>query len=293
MQLAQLRHFSGLAQAGSFSKAARGLFITQPALSRSIRALEDELGFALFDRVGRRIELTPFGRDVLERARRLLDDARNIAELGAGLRDGRAGRLGVGLGSGPAAFLTRPLLASFASRQRGERLVLARVGAALLLQRLHHRTLEAWVVEWLSVPASSDLHIDMPTSMRGAFLCRPGHALSRQRRVRFEQLLEYPLACTPLSDEIARTLVLRYGPAAHPGRLVTLRGDDLHSLVDVTQSSDAILLAVRAVAPGLHELPLDPPVEASARFGLITLARRAEAPAMSLLRQALLEHLHD
>ena len=293
MQLTQLRHFAGLAEVGSFSKAARGLFITQPALSRSIRALEDELGFALFDRIGHRIELTSFGRDVLERARRLLDDARDIADLGAGLREGRAGRLGVGLGSGPAALLTRPLLAAFAARDRAVRLELAHGGAALLLQRLRARTLDALVVDLLSVPPASDLRIDMPVSMRGAFLCRSGHPLARRRRLRFEQLLEYPLACTPLSDEIARTLVQRYGPGAHPDVLVTLRADDLPSLVEVANSSHAILLAVRGVAPGLRELPLDPPLGASARFGLVTLARRAGAPAMALLRQVLRDQLHD
>ena len=293
MQLTQLRHFVGLADTGSFSRAARGLFITQPALSRSIRALEDELGFALFDRIGHRIELTPLGRDVLERSRRLLDDARDILELGPGLRDGRAGRLAVGLGSGPAAFLTRPLLASFAARDRAMHLELARGGAALLLQRLRARTLDALVVDLLSVPPSSDLHIEMPLSMRGAFLCRPGHALARQRKLRFEQLRDYPLACTPLSDEIARTLVQRYGPEAHPDAWVSLRGDDLLSLVDVATHSDAILLAVRAVAPELRELTLDPPLQSSASFGLVTLARRAQAPAMDLLRQALREHLRD
>lgn len=293
MQLTQLRHFVGLADAGSFSKAARGLFISQPALSRSVRALEDELGAALVDRLGHRIELTPFGRDVLERARRLLDDARDIAELGAQLREGRGGRLGVGLGSGPAALLTRPLLASFASRYRDVHLELARGGAALLLQRLRARSLDALVVDLLSVPPSSDLRIDMPVSMRGAFLCRPGHALARRRRVRFEQLLQYPIACTPLSEEIARTLVQRYGPAAHPDALVTLRSDDLASLVEVVAGSDAILLAVRTVAVSLHELAMDPPVAASASFGLVTLARRAEAPALALLRRALQEHLHD
>jgi DNA-binding transcriptional LysR family regulator len=65
MTLVQLRHLIALAQTGSFSKAAEAVFLTQPALSRSVRALEDEFGAPLFDRVGRRIELTPFCRDTL------------------------------------------------------------------------------------------------------------------------------------------------------------------------------------------------------------------------------------
>ncbi len=293
MQLTQLRHLVGLAESGSFSKAAKALFITQPALSRSIRALETELGVALFDRVGHRIELTSFGRDVLERSRRLLDDAREIGELGSRLRGGPSGRLRVGLGSGPAAFLTAPLLESFAARRRDVYLELARGITALLLQRLRARTLDALVVDVLSVAPAADLHIDMLVDMRGAFLCRHGHPLARRKRVRFEQVVDYPVACTPLSDDIARALMQRYGPRAHPDTLVTLRGDDLPSLVDVASRTDAILLAVRAVAPGLVELPMEPAVGASARFGLVTLAGRSPAAAMPLLRDALREHLHD
>ena len=54
MTLVQLRHLISLAQSGSFTRSAEALFLTQPALSRSIRALEEELGQPLFDRLGRR-----------------------------------------------------------------------------------------------------------------------------------------------------------------------------------------------------------------------------------------------
>jgi DNA-binding transcriptional LysR family regulator len=72
MTLVQLRHLLSLALTGSFSKSAAVLFLTQPALSRSIRALEAELGQPLFDRIGRRSEVTPFGREVVERARQIV-----------------------------------------------------------------------------------------------------------------------------------------------------------------------------------------------------------------------------
>ena len=293
MQLTQLRHMVGLAEQGSFSKAARSLFITQPALSRSIQALEKELGLALFDRVGHRIELTAFGRDVLERARRMLDDARDLAELGARQRDGIGGRLRVGLGSGPGALLTRPLLAQLAARQRSVSLEIARAGTDLLLQRLRARSLDALVVDLLSVVPAPDLEIDLVVELRGAFLCRAAHPLARRRRVGIDDVLAYPVASTPLSDEVARLLVHRYGPRAHPDHLVTLRGDELPGLVDVALHSDAIVLAVQAAAPQLHELALDPPLRARARFGLVTLAGRSAAPALALLRQAVRDHLHD
>lgn len=291
MQLTQLRHLVGLAKEGSFSSAARALHITQPALSRSIRALETELGAALIDRVGHRSELTPFGRDVLERARLVLDGAQDIGDLGARQRAGTAGRLRVGLGSGPSALLTAPLLADFA--QRTMRLEIARGVTDMLLQRLRERSLDALVIDVLSVPPASDLRIEMEVAMRGAFMCRPEHPLAAHEAVRFDQLRAYPIACTRLSDDIARRLIRRYGPAANPEELIALRGEDIPSLVDVTLHSDVILLAVRAVAPVLHELPVAPSPELNARFGLVTLARRSAAPSLPLLRERIQRCLHD
>lgn len=84
MNLRNLEHWLALAEAGSFSRAAEKLHITQSALSRSIQALEEELGGALVDRIGKRNELTPLGRSVLERARRIVHEAGEL-RVGAAL----------------------------------------------------------------------------------------------------------------------------------------------------------------------------------------------------------------
>ena len=80
MTLTQLRHFIDLALTTSVSQSAVRLHITQPALSRSIKALEEELGQPLFDRVGRRIEITPFGQQLLAHARSLIDLAHTLRQ---------------------------------------------------------------------------------------------------------------------------------------------------------------------------------------------------------------------
>ncbi|BEP55090.1 hypothetical protein GmRootV118_23340 [Variovorax sp. V118] len=91
MTLVQLRHLISLAHTGSFSQSAQALHLTQPALSRSVRALEDELGMPLFDRIGRRNELTVFGREVLERARLLVSEAEALRDRGRQMREGEGG----------------------------------------------------------------------------------------------------------------------------------------------------------------------------------------------------------
>lgn len=75
MEFHQLRYFVAAAEASSVTRAAERLRVSQPALSRQIAVLEDELGVKLFDRVRKRIQLTEAGRYFMPKARQLLCDA--------------------------------------------------------------------------------------------------------------------------------------------------------------------------------------------------------------------------
>ena len=293
MTLVQLRHLISLARTGSFSKSAQALHLTQPALSRSIRALEDELGMPLFDRVGRSNELTAFGREVLDRSRHLVSEADELRDSGRRLREGEGGTVRIGMGSGPGAMLMTPFLMHMAKHHPRMRVAVARGGTDLLVHSLRERSLDALVVDARSLEPAPDLELGLVREMRGTFLCRRGHPLARLRAVAFEAVQRYPIASTPLSDEVARTLVDAYGPQAHPAHCVTLQCEEVPSLVEVVRQSDAVLLAIRAAAPGLVELKMHPPLDGVARFGLVTLRRRTEAPALVILRTLMQALMRD
>src|SRR5262245_44123978 len=91
MELRHLRYFVAVAEALSFARAAERLHLSQPPLSRQIRALEDELGTPLFARTKRSVRLTPAGAALLPEARRLLRDADGLK---AGARQVAAGEVG-------------------------------------------------------------------------------------------------------------------------------------------------------------------------------------------------------
>lgn len=78
------RAFLVTAEEGSLSAAARALGLTQPTLSRQVAGLEEELGVALFERVGRGLELTPSGAELLEQVRAMGDAAGNLKLTAAG-----------------------------------------------------------------------------------------------------------------------------------------------------------------------------------------------------------------
>ncbi len=294
MTLVQLRHLISLAQTGSFSKSAAALFLTQPALSRSIRALEADLGQPLFDRIGRHSELTPFGRDAVNRAQELVLGADDLRDSGRRADNGQEGELRIGMGSGPGALLMTPLLMKAAKDRPRLRVEIARAGTDLLVQALRERALDALVIDARSPRSAPDLKTEMLHGMRGAFMVRRGHPLARRRGgLSFDDLLRYPMASTPLSDEVARVLVERYGPSAHPSLCVTLQCQEIASLVEVTRRSEAVLLAIRAAAPDLVELNVQPAVAATARFGLVTLARRTEPPGLAMVRELMAQLLLD
>ena len=93
MDLRHTRTFVTVAELGTVSKAAQQLHVAQPALSRQITDLEQELGFRLFDRVGRRLVLTSEGQQFLGDCRGLLNYASGVGERARLLRQGDTGVL--------------------------------------------------------------------------------------------------------------------------------------------------------------------------------------------------------
>jgi DNA-binding transcriptional LysR family regulator len=293
MTLVQLKHFIELATTASFSQAALKLHLTQPALSRSIKALEGEFGQPLFDRIGRKNEITAFGLQILQRARLLVEQATDLRRVSVELQKGDIGKFRIGMGSGPGAMLMTPLLMLMATHYPRAHIDISRGSTALLVQALRDRLLDALILDIRSVPPSADLMVEAVQEMAGAFMCRPGHPLASMPSVPFAALRQYPIASTPLSDEVARILMERYGPQAHPDDLVNLRSEEILSLLDVARKSNTIVLTIRASAPDLVELPLAPALQANARFGLVTIVSRIELPLLKQVRMLMRSILTD
>lgn len=164
----------------------------------------------------------------------------------------------------------------------------------VLVAALRERELDALVVDARALAPAPDLEVSNLVEMRGAFMVREDHPLTRWKgAIRFDAVRRFPIASTPLSDEVARTLVERYGALAHPSTCVTLRCDEIPSLIEVVRDSDAMPIAIRAAAPGLVELTLKPALNATARFGVVTLARRAEPPALPIVRKLVAQLMSD
>jgi DNA-binding transcriptional LysR family regulator len=123
-ELWQLRYFVAVAERLHFGRAAAALHISQPPLSRAIRALEHRVGVRLFARNRRRVELTPEGVRLLEEARRTLSQVeRTVLEL-RGMASGEQGRLRIGFVSLADYGVLPGLLKAFKSARPGVALAL-------------------------------------------------------------------------------------------------------------------------------------------------------------------------
>src|SRR4051794_289642 len=110
MDLQRLRVFQAVADEGSFSRAARALFLSPPGLTQHVQVLEAELGVPLFDRLGRRITLTPAGLSLAQHVPRILGLVR-AAEVAAREAGGEASRtLRLGVSETLATYVLPPLL---------------------------------------------------------------------------------------------------------------------------------------------------------------------------------------
>ncbi len=97
MQSRQLKYFLAVAERGSIAAASRTLNIAQPALSRQISGLEQELGHQLFDRMPRGVRLTRAGRELVRHSRRILEDIGDIGLHIDAAAKGRTGTIRVGV----------------------------------------------------------------------------------------------------------------------------------------------------------------------------------------------------
>jgi DNA-binding transcriptional LysR family regulator len=144
MDLRRLRYLVTVAEEGHVTRAAERLGIQQPPLTRQIRALEEELGVRLFERLPRGMRVTDAGRAVVEEAQAILGRAERLPDLAARAARGERGRLAVGYTSSGAfhPFVAQQIRA-FRAAGPGVVLALAEDGTPELVRGLEEERLDA------------------------------------------------------------------------------------------------------------------------------------------------------
>ncbi|MDP5291273.1 LysR family transcriptional regulator [Oceanimonas sp. CHS3-5] len=192
-----LRQFSAVAHTGNITRAAEQLHLAQPAVTMTIKKLEQQLGLTLFERRQGRLHLTAEGKRLLEHAERILA-ALTLAEQDmTALHDLNAGEITIGIPSMLGSFYFPPLLMAFKHRYAGLSIRVEEAGTQSVLEHLLNGRLGLGIV----------LTADLPAGLCGLPLLREEMVAVVAR--------DHPLACQPhitLDDFLAEELaVFRHG----------------------------------------------------------------------------------
>lgn len=189
MNLRTLRYLVALAQTRHFGRAAQQCCVSQPTLSAQIKKLETQLGVALVERRHKNVLLTEVGEQVVERARRMLYEADEIAVLARHHQDPLAGRLGLGFIPTLGPYLLPHIVPELVHALRELNFYFAEYQTEPLVQKLASGELDAG---FLALPHGQAEPV--PLEHRVLFeehfvVAMPrGHALAAHQRVRIEQL---------------------------------------------------------------------------------------------------------
>lgn len=218
MTLRELQYLVELARLQNFRLAAEVCGVSQPTLSTQIRKLEEELGTALVERIPRRVTLTPAGEEITARARRILNEVRDIHDIATRARAPETGRLRLGAFPTLGPYLLPYLVPRIAAALPGLELQLVEEKSENLLDKLHDGQIDAALLA-LPLPDNS-LHVTRLFDEPFLLALPPSHPLAGHSSVTSDQLHDQRLMLLEdghcLRDQ-ALSLCQRWGAAETSG----------------------------------------------------------------------------
>jgi DNA-binding transcriptional LysR family regulator len=207
MDIAELKAFVIVAETGSFSVAAERLFITQPAVSKRIAALETELGSPLFDRIGRSIQLTEAGTSLLPQSHEILARIGDLKRTASNLNDYVTGSLNMATSHHIGLHRLPPALRQFTQRYPDVELSLEFLASEVACDAVLAGRLEMAIV---TLPKTADPQLSVMEVWTDPLYLVTGldHPLVQQKTVKAEQLVAYP-AILPGPNTVTRAEVVQ------------------------------------------------------------------------------------
>jgi len=243
MELHQLEAFEAVVLHQSFTRAAEALFLTQPAVTRQIATLENDLHTRLFDRMGRTVRLTAAGEALHRYAEQILRLSVEARDAIVDVEAGRAGRLAVGASITLATYVLPALLRRFRDTYSGAERVEVSIHtgvSARILDMVREGTADIGLVTGggddaeaaeaaQAVPRDPALEVRALADYATCVVTPPRHPLANRGRVSAAQIAPYPLILMEPGTNL-RTYVDRLLSAAGVRQRVTLELDNVEAI---------------------------------------------------------------
>jgi len=254
VELRLLQAFAAVVDAGGFARAGARLHRSQSALSRQIRDLEHELDVRLFDRIGRRVQLTSEGEDLLRRARRLLTDADSLNERARALKMGQTGIVRVGATPQSMETFLAGFLTQYRRRHADVEVQLVEDGGARLPARLERGEIHLALI----LAGDARFHWRVLSSLYLLAVVPLAHRLARRATIEVSELADVPLLI-PRRDFGSRQWLDAACQVAHVRPRVLLESGAPNTLIALARSGYGVAIVpsnTHVPQSGLRALPV-------------------------------------
>lgn len=301
IDLRYMQQIEALAEHGNFARAAKDLKISQPALSRSIRILEEQLGVKLFDRNVRQVTPTIYGKRVLALGRPILLSAEHLERELELLKGVEIGELVIGTGPLPAEIFLGKVLGQICASHPKLKIQVLIERPQPLLHMLQVGEIDIMVADTRSIANQDSVEIVNLPKLEACYVCRPEHPLLEKKEIVLRDIFSFPIATPWLPKPVLAGLA----------KLADLTTSDLQKfskgliecqyfkvLIEAIKAYDAIGLGLEpiyreAVKKGdIVYLPICTP-QITSQFGMISLKGYNLPPTVEAFQQYVIKAAHE
>jgi DNA-binding transcriptional LysR family regulator len=263
MELRHLRYFIGVAEEENVSRAALKLHVSQPALSRQIRDLEDELGFLLLERSAKSVRLTEAGRVFLIEARAVLQRAEDAVKAARAIATGGRGELHVGYAPSLTARILPPTLRAFQAELPNVRVRLHDFSTEEMFAGLREGKLQIAFVVRLTPAMLRGLRFEELARDSICLAVALKHPLAGRRTVTLAEIAREPLITYSRKDypDAHENLAAMFAAIKSKPRIAE-EHDSVSSLIAAVEAGNGVAIAPASLTctagPRLKLIPFSP-----------------------------------
>jgi LysR family transcriptional regulator, benzoate and cis,cis-muconate-responsive activator of ben and cat genes len=249
MELRHLRYFIAVAEEENVSRAALKVHVSQPALSRQVRDLEDELGFLLLERSAKSVRLTEAGRVFLTEAKAVLDHVETAVKNARDIAEGEAGEIHVAYAMSPTVRILPKALRAFQATTPATRVKLHDLSTEEMLSGLRDGKLDIAIM--------ANAHGAMLRGLRSQPLSQqpirlavgPKHPLSRRKSATLIEAAQFPfISFNPTEyPDYADLITQCFGPAKVMPHIEE-EHDSIASLIAAVEVGNGVALVTESLA---------------------------------------------
>lgn len=302
MNLKQLNHIVALSETLNFSKAAERVFLSQSALSKSIQAIEQEIGIIIFDRTKNSVLVTPTGRFVVEHAKHLLAETRSFHKNLEYLKTGEQGTIKVGSGPFPAKCFLHTAIRQLQTQYPRISLDIRIDNWTNLLIQLKEGAIDYFIADIRNLEDDPFLKVTPIGGLTVALFCDANHPLIRSDRSRAiapEDILNYPFASVSLPALVFSELKHSLGLDHNDLFSVNFKCDDISLINRLVPDSDMIFVSSNLMMEQslreAHAVRLNIPMTRN-RFGewaLVQIKDQKLVPCAEIFARMLVDIVRD